>query len=624
MKREKTFFVILILFVSLLTFSQSLYVNTPSAKDYPDSDALVLKEKIVFELESDGKISKKIERVEKVLTYQGLEHIGDPLVAFNKATQSLEIKKLRTYTKEGKVIDAKSNSFNEMTPFELEKSPDYTDIRQMVITKVGMDIDSVVETEYVIKDTKAWRRFFEEAILLCEDIPVLEKEIVVIVPATETLKISLFNSDEKISYKEESGKKIYSIKFKNLPQIKHSEFIDKEEYLTPYLLFSNASSWSQCTKSLNELISKSLDADATQLKEKVSKLTEKEISTIEKIKTVHNFVVEKYRNVEWSLKDFDYKPRTLFRIFETRYGNKMDKAVLLGGMFKSLGINPEFYLFSDNPLIEHFAEIPSLSIFDRVILSVDVEDRKLFFDPTNTLTEFSFKDVIGKKLLKIDENEDQLQLFKDYDQLSEIKFKCSLEPLENLKLNGLCDILLTNHYVNYEKIIANGFDEEVTSFLNEILPNAENVKVSMVELKNEKIAAKATFSVDLKKDCDKKKIFASITTSIPEISLLKKFEGSSKRSLPKMIPNIGKESYEISFVLPDDVKKYNLFNNIVYNGEVKAYQKVESDKNKITLSYGVNVEKDLISPAEFSKVNKAASLLFSESFRTIYLEEKKQ
>lgn len=623
MKREKVLIFILVFLVSLGAFSQSQYVNTPSVKDYPDSDALVLKESIVFELESDGRISKKVERVEKVLTYQGLEHIGDPLVAFNKATQNLEIKKLRTHTKEGKIIDAKSNSFNEMTPFELEKSPDYTDIRQMVITKVGMDIDSVVETEYVIKDTKAWRKFFEEAILLSEDIPVLEKEIVVIVPATETLKISLFNSDEKISYKEESGKKIYSIKFKNLPVVRHSEFIDKEEYLTPYLLISTVSSWSQYTKTLDEWISKTLDEDSTQLKEKVSKLTEKEISTLEKIKTIHNFVVKKYRNIEWSSKDFNYMPRKLSRIFETRYGNKIDKAVLLGGFFKSLGIKPEFYLFSNNPFVVQFAEIPSLSIFDRVILSVDVDGRKLFFDPTISLEEFSSKDVIGKRLLKIDENEDQLRLIRDYDQLSEIKFRCSLEPSENLKLNGLCDILLTNHYVNYEKIIANGFDKEITSFLNEILPNAEDVKVSMVELKEQKTEAKATFTIDLKKDCDKKKIFASITTTIPEISLLKKFEGSSKRKLPKIVPKSGRETYEISLTISDGVKNHNLFKNIVYDGEVKAYQKVESDKNKITLSYGVNVEKVLISPAEYSKVNKVVSLLFSESFRTIYLEEKK-
>ncbi|NMC00280.1 MAG: DUF3857 domain-containing protein [Thermoanaerobaculaceae bacterium] len=624
MKRLKIAVALLVLVFSVAIFSQSPYLNTPTAKDYPDSDAIVLKEKIVFEIESDGKINQKVFRVEKVLTYQGLDHIGDPLVAFDKANQTLEIKKLRTYTKEGKVIDAKQNSFTEMTPFELEKSPDYTNIRQMVLTKVGLDIDSVVETEYEIKDFKPHKKDLEKTLLLREDIPVLEKEIEIRTAFSKELKIKLFNSSENIVKKDEGTSKVYLVVFKNLPRLYHSEMSNGEEYLTPFLVFTTASDWAEQSKYLNGEISQGLKEKTQEFKDKVAKLTEKCVSLYEKVKTVSDYTVSDYRTIDWNLGDFNYAPRKLSRIFETRYGNEIDKALLLGRMIETLGLKPEYYLYSDKLLPEIGGEIPALSIFDRVVLSVNVDGRTLFISPTASLEEFSARNIWGRKVLKIGENQNSLTIIPAPNVKNQIVFKAVLEPMENLKMKGASSVLLSGKYVNYESALKNGLETAISSLISSAIKNAEEIKVSAVEFTNEKIEAKADFVVDLKKETETKKVFANLITSIPEISLLKEFEGKRKREIPKLLSFNGDELYEITFSIPENAKIFNLPKNVSNSGDIRIYQDTSANEDKVTISFGCSIGKNQINQKDFEEATKSVSNLLSDSCRVVYLEEKKK
>ncbi len=625
MKKGRISILFFVLLFSVLTFSESPYLNTPTAKDYPDADAIVLKEKTTYLLENDGRIIEKVFRVEKVLTYEGLDHIGDPLISFDKSNQTLEIKRLRTYTKEGKIIDAKSNSFNEMTPFALEKSPDYTNIRQMVLTKVGMDIDAVVETEYEIKDTKPVKRNLEKVIIVREDIPVLEKEFEIVIPSSKELKIKVFNSSEKISTKEEEGKKIYAVTFRNLPRLYSSECHNGEEYLAPLLIFSTATSWGEHSRVLMEKILKSQQEKPQALKDKVSELTEKSVSLYEKVREIHDYVVSKYRTIAWSMSYFDYSPRDVTRIFATRYGNILDKAVLLCSMLETLGLKPQYYLFSEKPLPENFQEVPSLSLFDTVLLSVEIDGRTLFLNPCISLNEFSSGNVSGKTVLKLNGSENPLSVIPSEQGRNKISFKSFLEPLQNFKMKGMSSISISGNYVNYESFLKNGIETELTSFIQSIILGADEVKITVVEFTQDKIEATGTFTLDLKKESESKKVFADFSTSIPEISLLRSFKGKSKRELPKLLPFSGQEFYEISFSIPEEMKNFNLPEGIESKKDgVTIYQKAKSDGNKITISFGCDLTKNVIIPEVYEETAKAYNNFLSDSSRTIIFEEKKK
>ncbi|MCX7829616.1 MAG: DUF3857 domain-containing protein, partial [Acidobacteria bacterium] len=598
--------------------------NSPTAKDYPDSDAIVLKHKIFYELAPDGKISEKVSRIEKVLTYQGLDHIGDPLISFNKENQTFEVKKLRTYTKEGRIIDAKQNSFTEMTPFELEKSPDYTNIRQMVLTKVGMDLESVVETEYEIKDIKPYKKNLEKVILFCEDIPVLEKEIEIKVPASKELKIKLFNANENLSIKEEGNYKIYSVILKNLPRLYHSECSNGEEYLTPFVVFTTAPNWAEQSKNLYEMFARSIKDKPQSLKEKVDKLTEKNVSQLDKVKSVHDFVVSKYRTIEWNLSDFDYSSRNISRIFETRYGNVIDKAVLLGGMVETLGFKPEYYLFSENPAIEFAEAVPSVSMLDKVALSVIVDGKKVFLSPTAPLEEFSLKNLFGKKVLNLGEGESRLTQIADQNVENKINFKAILEASENFKLKGTSTIVLSGDYVNYESFVKSGVESEISSLISSIVVNSEEIKVKVLEFTSDKIEAAAEFAVDLKKDAEKKKVFAALITSFPQISLIKEFEGKSRRNLPKIVSKTGEESYEISFSVPDGLRLFNIPKNSNCSGVFKIFQKAQTGEKNTTLAYGISIPKKQISQKDYEETSKCCANLVSDASRVFFFEEAKK
>lgn len=528
------------------------YATTPTAKDYPRADVLVLSEARSFTLAPDGRVTEKVRKVEKMLTYQGMDEAGDPHVPFNKENQELVVSLCRAYTPEGIVRDAKPNSFNEMTPFDLEKAPAYTSWREMVITKVGLDINAVVELEYTITDKKPWRKVLEGVVVLQDSAPALVREVSVTVPAGTPLKCRLFNWDAPCA----TTGNTCTVALKNVPGLDLTQGHGLSAEFLPTLVFTTAPDWKSHADRLGAAVETAAAATSPALDRKVEELVKGVEGSFDKILKVHGYVAEGINTVEWPLEDFDYAPRTAADVFDGGYGHALDKAVLLCAMLKKIGREPKIALGRHTvPGGLDPAAVPCLAQMDGLPVRIEKGSSVLWLDPTAKLSDSSQKDFVGFKGLPLVAGMAELHEMTPVEGASDFLW-ASLEAKakEDLSLEGEGTVTLAGRYSPYYAVqgCKDSQKEALETLVGSVLPGASVSEYSVVRME----PGQAVFRLSFKADAPKAGTVRALQTGLPEGSLLKHYEAShlAKRDLPLVLAGSGEERLVLKVTLPKGLK----------------------------------------------------------------------
>lgn len=544
-----------LLFVPILAIAAGLppqYANTPTAKDYPKADVLVLSESRAFTLAPDGRVTEKVRKVEKMLTYQGMDEAGDPHVAFNKESQELVVSLCRSYTPEGIVRDAKPNSFNEMTPFDLEKSPAYTSWREMVITKVGLDLNAVVELEYTITDKRPWRHYLEGVEVLQDGDPALVREVSVTVPAGTALKCKLFGWNAQPAV---SGSTT-TVTLQNVPGLDPGQGHGPSSEFLPTFVFTTAPDWKSQADRLAAAVEKAEASTSPALDKKVEELVKGVEGAFDQILKVHDYVAEGINTVEWPMADFDYAPRAAAEIFDGGYGHALDKAVLLCAMLRKIGRDPKIALGRQAlPGGLDPAAVPCLAQMDGLLVRVEKGSGVLWLDPTAKLSDSSQKDFVGFKGLPLVAGMAELHEMTPVEGASDFLW-ASLEAKakEDLSLEGEATVTMAGHYSPYFAVqgCKDSQKKALEGFVGSVLPGASVSEFSVVRME----PGQAVFRVSFKVEAPKAGAVKSLKTGLPDGSLLKKYNASylAKRELPLVLPSAGEERLVLKVTLPEGMK----------------------------------------------------------------------
>ncbi len=150
---------------------------SPSIKNAEGEEALILFEGDYIDFENGRTVWRHQELIRLYSEY-AIEHLGDPRVAWDGRRQMLDIHANRTYLNDGTAQEAPGNAHNEVTPFGLDRAVDFLDIREVVITRVGLERGVTVWLDYTILDVDpAWlpygRHFFFHG-----EFPTAERELV--------------------------------------------------------------------------------------------------------------------------------------------------------------------------------------------------------------------------------------------------------------------------------------------------------------------------------------------------------------------------------------------------------------------------------------------------------------
>ncbi len=530
------------------------YAATPTAKEYPSADVLVLSEKTAFTLHPDGRVEKSVSLREKMLTYQGMDDAGDPYVAFHKDLQDLSVTRCRTYTVEGLTVDAKPNSFNERTPFALEKAPAYAGWREMVITKVGLDLNAVVELDYTVADRKPWRRFFEGVVVLQNDRPALVREVSLTVPEGMGFHARLFGAEAAPSVTRTGGAETTTWTLSNVPAVPPGELHHGADGFLPTLVFSTCPDWGHQNSILSRLVEKAAASSSPALDAKVDELLKNVQGGFERALKLHAYVAESINDVRWPLAAFDHAPRTAADTFDTGYGHALDKAVLLQSMMNRAGLQTAIAL--GYPAVPGGLDpslVPSLALLEKPILRVEMGQNPLWLDPSAPLSESSQKQLAGLKGLPLVAGIGELHTL-DYPGEDILGVELDVRVAKDLSLSGEGSALFSGRYSPYYAVqgSADGQKAVLSALLSSVLPGAEVAKFDVVRLEPGQVVIKTTFTAPSPSASGAK----ALALGVPKPSLLAGFANShvSRRSLPTVLPHAGREHVTVNLTLPEGLR----------------------------------------------------------------------
>ncbi|MGC8723379.1 MAG: DUF3857 domain-containing transglutaminase family protein [Acidobacteriota bacterium] len=578
------------------------YAGSPTAKDYPHADVLVLSESRDFTFLPDGRQVEKVRRVEKILTYQGMDETGDPKVSFNKREQELSIGRCRTYTADGQTVDAKANSFNEMTPFELERAPAYTDWRQMVITKVGLDINCVVELEYTLTDKRPWRRYLEGVERFEDQDPALERSVSVTVPEGTALRYRLFNAQAEPVVTRTGGAVTTTWTLRRVPLAPPDEMGSQESDFLPTLVFTTCPGWGQESSAIGGLVAKAEAATSPQLTKKEESLLTGVRTPFEKIVALSAYVADDINTVRWPLRDFDFAPRGAAEVYDSGYGNALDKAVLLCAMLKGAGIGAAIWAGRRSvPGGLDPEPVPCMAQMNAVLVRVEGAGGPLWLDPTASLSQRSQRDFAGFKGLLLGGGSDDLQPLPPVGGTDRLEADLEATAAADLSLEGKGLITLLGRYSPFYAVQGDEKAQRsyLAAFVEGLLPGSELTDCAVVRLEPQQ----GVFRVLFKTPAPKAEAgIRALSTGLPGESLLARYPSSylGERTIPLVLRGSGKEHFVLRITLPEGAGPLYLPNHVQVSSTAGNFtQSWGADGRILTMDAAAEIPGRIIQPKDY-------------------------
>ena len=133
----------------------TLAAAAPASDDYPDADVIVLHRSVIIEVDSDGRVTRRLHTVHKLLTHWAVRSHSDVRVVWDSSRQALDVETCRTVMRDGTVVTTPARGLNEVTPAAVARTAAFIGVREMVISHVGTEIGCVVELVYTITDQQS-------------------------------------------------------------------------------------------------------------------------------------------------------------------------------------------------------------------------------------------------------------------------------------------------------------------------------------------------------------------------------------------------------------------------------------------------------------------------------------
>jgi len=189
----------------------------------------------------DGRAEARHQRLVRIDTEWAMDTLGDPRLPWDRSRQQLLVHASRTYLLGGGTIDTPDNGFNEVTPDGVARSVDHLDLREMVVTRVGLEPGVSVFLDWTVQDTVATEEPYDLVVFPHDRFPILERVVEVaglrgelVTPAGSLLRVpGPRPAGEKTAWSAE-----------DLPAAP-SPPGDRAGDELPWLAFSSAASWQE-------------------------------------------------------------------------------------------------------------------------------------------------------------------------------------------------------------------------------------------------------------------------------------------------------------------------------------------------------------------------------------------
>lgn len=307
-----------------------------------------------------------------ILTYRGRETFGNLLEKYNKESEEIKIREVKTQKKTGEEIVPEEKAIGDLSTVEKFLAPKYANSRIKSITFSAVEESArlIYRSEKTVKEKK--KEFFGSKVFQ-KDEPVLYSAI--------TLKTPFpikYQTIGEVKVKEEKKADYFSYRFfcESLPRVKVEPNRVAIGEISPRVYWTNLKDWQEVWHLLkNDFYPRVVIKG--EIERKAKELT-REKERMEAVREIYNYVTKNWRDIPLTVQDAGFKPTKADEVYKQKYADNKDKCLLLLSMLEAVGIT----VYPGYVAKEIIKDIPSPVYFFYLILVLEIDNRYLFLDPT--------------------------------------------------------------------------------------------------------------------------------------------------------------------------------------------------------------------------------------------------
>lgn len=370
-------------------------------------------------------------RLEYVSYYSINRYLGETFVVWDPERQDFELIENKTTHADGSVFEATPNARNDVLPRCAAHATPYMNLRETVLTHIGLEPNCVVDLKYKITTNKSFVPGIDEKIVLAGRDPIESRKVVVKIPEDFVLRYRLTISDVKPKVANEGGFLVHEWNFGRFEAIPNEPGSPDLDEFAPTLTFSTL-------ESIDVLAAKYYDENMHALDKAAAEAFRKAASEgtddLSKISAIEEFVKARIALCGCESGETDYRPQSAQNTFDEAVGTDIDKSILLAAGLREAGFDDARIVFE----ADDFSDF--LSDYDDTRVRVKTSYGEVFLSPTEDLTldELTLKpreSSTGGDPLFYAEKEDEACYECDF---SEITLKVKIKSVDEICGEGVC------------------------------------------------------------------------------------------------------------------------------------------------------------------------------------------
>ena len=362
----------------------------PTAKEYPQADAIVALDRDDITIKPDSTIVVHHKSIVKLLDAQrGKEKFADVHIPFDSKRQTLTIDTARTVNDDGVAHASSPEEIGDIVPSWLADATIYSDVRERVVSLPAVDKGSVVELEWTRTTAPSADSAFGGEAMLAQWDPVLDRTVTITAPAGTTPKLAVAGMDLKPTESGAGDNHTWTFHLANQPD-QHPEHGSPEDAaVLPRLVYSIQPSWA---KVLEPVAAQFLATAVPQplpasIKAEADRIVAGATTPTEKAQKLFAFVAHDIRSIELPLGTAGYQPHAPDSVLAARYADPRDKVGLLLALASAEGIagRPVLVRSGKVPVVE---SVPTIAQFDHIVAKLAIDNKDIWLNPSDENAQY--------------------------------------------------------------------------------------------------------------------------------------------------------------------------------------------------------------------------------------------
>jgi len=358
------------------------------AEGQPAVDFEVVRYRAHYAVNADGTFAATIEQVERALTPNGVQQVGQASMIYSQSMQSLEVVEAYTQKADGSKIPVPKDKIFVQAPPETQDAPTFSDdkVVKVVFPQVAVG-DEVHVTWRLVQNKPYFPGQFYAADLEPIDLVVRRVEITVDAPIDMPLywrkRGDAELGDYRVVEKTEGGRHTIVATFSRAKPIPLEPGMVDARQVSPAFVVTTFKDWASIGAAYWQRAK-----DRVEVTEAIRKTAEEvagDTRGLEAARRLYDWVAKNIRYVGLELGVGGYVPQSAEEVLNQRYGDCKGYVTLLQALLKARGIASE-------PVLIHLGEdygllpAPTPEQFNHAILYLP--QYGVYLDPTTRYAPF--------------------------------------------------------------------------------------------------------------------------------------------------------------------------------------------------------------------------------------------